>query len=411
MIKIGIVGCGRILPAHLHAFKTLIDKNVDVRITALCSRTLESAKRYWKREAGIPPYVTGGPPGDPLLAPPIYVYDFQKDVDVEIYDDYNKMLKEADIDAVNIYTSVASHHSIAIASLEAGKHVLVEKPFAISVKAAHKMVETAKKANKRLGVAESLRYSPSVRMAKWAIEQGYIGDVQMVISGQIGGYWSPDKVVAKTPWRHKKLLGGGGATLDVGVHLLDVLRYLCGEIDEMFSVTKTIEKIRYTKDESGKVIEKVECDVDDTFIATMTFEKGMTGHLFWSWSGPPEAIGVPFFTVYGTKGCIKGNMMIMNNGRKIELEPLFEIAADQKVKERFFPYGIKDPMALETLDFIRGIEEGRDMETNGLEGLKDLAAAFAMLESSLSKTPVKVADVESGKLSRYEEEINKYYKI
>jgi predicted dehydrogenase len=389
----------------------LIDKNVDVRITALCDVFMENAKRYWKREAGIPPFVTGGPPGDPLAAPPIYVYDFQNDVEVGVYDDYKKMLKQADIDAVNIYTSVDSHHPIAIASLEAGKHVLVEKPFAVSVKAARKMVEAAQKANRRLGVAESLRYVPFVRMAKWAIDQGYIGDVQLTVSGQVGGYWSPDKIVAKTSWRHKKLLGGGGATVDVGVHLLDILRYFCGEIDEMSCVTKTIEKVRYTRDEAGKIIEKVECDADDTFIATMTFRNGILGHLHWSWSGPVESIGIPFFTVYGTKGCIKRDVIIMNDGTRMDLAPLFEIAASQEVKEKFFPYGLKDPMALETLDFIQGIKEGRDMETSGLEGLKDLAASFAMLESSLAKAHVKVEEVERGKLARYEEEINRHYKI
>jgi predicted dehydrogenase len=410
VIKVGIVGCGRILPAHLHAFKTLIEKNVDVRITALCDVNLENAKRYWKRDLGIPPFYTGGPPGDPLAAPPIYLDEFQKDTEVKIYDNYKNMLEDADIDAVNIYTSVDSHHTIAIDSLEAGKHVLVEKPFAISVRAAQKMVGAAEKFGKILGVAESLRYYPHIRMAKWAIEQGYIGELKMSISGQVGGYWSPDKIVAKTPWRHKKILGGGGATVDVGVHLLDILRYFCGEIDEMYSVVSTITKIRTIEDEKGNTL-KVECDADDTFISTFTFERGVIGHLHWSWFGPVEPIGIPFFTLYGTKGCISGNMIIMNDGTKIVLQKLFEEEASKDVKEKYFPYGIKDPMALETLDFIKAVEEGKDMETSGKEGLKDLAAAFAMLESSLLKRPVKVKEVEEGKLSNYEKEINEYYKI
>lgn len=416
MIKVGIIGCGRILPNHLHAYKLLMDKGVDVRITAMCDISLEYAKRYWKRGAGIQPFKTGGPVGDPLDAPPIYLYDFQKDVDVGFYDDYKKMLKEADVDSVDIYTSVYTHHSIALACLEGGKHVMVEKPMAITVKAARKMVETAQKVGKKLGVAESLRYNPNIRMAKWAIDKGYIGDLQMTISGHVGGYWSPDKIVAKTAWRHKKLLAGGGATVDVGVHLLDVLRYLCGEIDEMSGITDIVQKVRTTKDENGEIIEEVECDVDDTWTATMKFKSGVFGHLHWSWSGPIESVDVPFFTVYGTKGCIKGGSeIILNDGTKTQLGPLFDVAATTLEKEKFFPLGIRDPpvgpMALETLDFLMGIKNGQDMETNGVEGWKDLAAAYAILESSKRKTTVKVKDVETGKLSSYEDEINAYHKI
>ncbi len=393
-----------------------MDKGVDVRITALCDVTLENAKRYWKREDGIPPFKTGGPVGDPLDAPPIYVYDFQKDVNVGVYDDYKKMLKEADVDSVDVYTSVNTHHTIATACLEAGKHVMVEKPMAITVKAARKMVETAQKAKKKLGVAESLRYVPNIRMTKWAIDKGYIGDLQMTVSGHVGGYWSPDKIVAKTSWRHKKLLAGGGATVDVGVHLLDILRYFCGEIDEMSGVTDIIEKVRTTKDENGKIIEKVECDADDTWTATMKFKNGIFGHLHWSWSGPIESVDVPFFTMYGTKGCIKGGSeIIMNDGTKTQLAPLFDVAATAEEKEKFFPFGIRDPtsgpMALETFDFLTGIKEGRDMETSGMEGMKDLAAAYAILESSKTKAIIKVKDIETGKLASYEDEINKYHKI
>ena len=410
MIKVGLVGCGRIMPIHLRGYTALIEKGVDVRITALCARKIEDAKRFRKRGEGPPPRKPVGPPGDPMAVPHIYVYDFQKDVDVGVYDDYKKMLKEADIDAVEIYTTVFSHHPIAIASLEAGKHTLVEKPMAVSVKAARAMVEAAEKANKVLGVAESARYGPSVRMTRWAIDQGYIGDVQMVVSVGMGGYWAPNKIVAETPWRHKKVLGGGGATIDVGVHQFDVLRYHFGEVDEITGIVETIEKTRVTKDEAGKVIDRVECEVDDTYIATIKFESGVIGHVFTSWAGHGESTRIPT-TIYGTKGCIKGNTIILDDGTRMEIGPIFEEKASQSVKEKFFPYGLRDTMALESLEFLRAIQEGREMETNGREVLRDLAASYAMIEASVANAPVKVDDVESCKIGRYEEEINKYYNL
>jgi predicted dehydrogenase len=410
MIKVGLVGCGRIMPAHLHGYKELQEKGVKVRIKALCARKIEDAKRFRSAEDGVNPRKPIGPPGDPLAAPHIYVYDFQKDTDVEVYDSYDKMLKEADIDAVEIYTSVFSHHEISIASLRAGKHVLVEKPIAITVKAAQKMIEEARRSRKVLGVAENVRYYPSTRMLKWVIEQGYIGDIQMVVQGGIGGYWAPNKVIAETPWRHKKIFSGGGATIDMGVHFFDRLRYLCGEINEVSSLINTVEKTRFLKDETGKILDVVENEVDDTFFSLMKFRSGAIGLIFFSWAGHGESTSIPL-TIYGTRGCIKGNTLIDEDGRKVEIDDFFEKEADGNTKDRFFPCGIRDPMALETFEFLRAIEEGREMETSGLEGLRDLAAAYALIESSLMGRSIKVDDVESGRIGKYEEEINFYYGI
>jgi predicted dehydrogenase len=398
------------MPAHLHGYKALMEKNIDVRIKALCARKIGDAKRFRRPGEGAPPRKVLGPPGDPLAKPHIYVYDFQTDTEVEVYDNYEEMLKRADVDAVEIYTSVFSHHEIALASIEADKHVLVEKPLALTVKAARKMVEAAEKSGKVLGVAENTRYFPDVRMTKWAIDQGFIGKIQSVVFGVFGGYWSPNDIAAETSWRHKKLFAGGGPTIDMGVHLFHIFRYLCGEVDEVLSIVETLEKNRVTKDRSGNVIDRVACDVDDTFFSLMKFRNGAVGQAFFSWAGCKEPTVVPR-TFYGTKGCIKGNMISLHEGPEREIEPLFKEKANQEVKEMFFPYKIMDPMALETLAFLRAIKEGREMETSGREGLRDLAASYAMIESSMANTSVKVDNVESGEIGYYEDEINKHYNL
>ncbi len=410
MLKVGLVGCGRIMPAHLHGYRSLIENSVNIRIKALCARKIEDAKRFRCLGEGAPPKKAVGPPGDPLAVPHIYVYDFQTDTDVEVFDDYGEMLKKADIDAIEVYTSVFSHHEIALASLNSGKHVLVEKPLALTVKAARKMVEAAEKSGLVLGVAENTRYYPDIRMSKWVIDQGLIGEVQIVLSGIMGGYWSPDKIVAETSWRHRKLFTGGGATLDMGVHLFHNLRYLCGEIDEVSSLVETLEKERFTRDDAGRITERTASEVDDTFLSLLKFRNKAIGHIFFSWAGHGEPLSIPR-TIYGTRGCIKGNVVVLDDGTKIEVGDLFEKKASNKDKERFFPCGIRDPMALETLEFLRAIKEKREMETNGREGLRDLAASYALIESSLLRKFVKVDDVESGKIRGYEEEINKHYGI
>jgi len=410
LIKVGLIGCGRIMPAHLHGYKALIEKNIDVRITALCARRIEDAERFRRRGEGPPPREPIGPPGDPLNVPHIYVYDFQTDADVGVFDSYEEMLKKADVDAVEIYTSVSSHHQIALASFEAGKHVLVEKPIAVTVKAARKMVEAAEKAGKVLGVAENAHYFSDIRMAKWVIDQGYIGDVQMVVAGGIGGYWSPKKIVAETAWRHKKILAGGGATVDMGVHLFHILRYLCGEVDEVSSLVKTLEKERTTLDETERVIERVESEVDDTFFSLIKFKSNPVGEVFFSWAGHGEPVSIPR-TIYGSKGCLKGDTLILDDGTRTGIKTFFEEKSSKEIREKFFPYGLRDPMALETLEFLRAARDGREMETSGREGLRDLAASYAMIESSLMNRPVKVDDIESGKTGHYEEEINEHYHV
>ena len=410
MLKVGLVGCGRIMPAHLHGYRELLEKGVDVRIKALCARKIEDAKRFRSRDDGVPPRKPVGPPGDPLAKPHIYVYDFQRDTDVEVYADYREMLKKADIDAVEIYTSVFSHHEIALACIESGKHVLVEKPLALTVKAARKMVREAEDSGVVLGVAENTRYFPDIRMTKWVIDEGYIGKVQVVLGAFIGGYWSPDKIVGETPWRHMKLFAGGGATIDMGVHLFHILRYLCGEIDEVSSIVEILEDERFRRDDEGNVVESVKPNVDDTFLGLFKFRTNAIGQWLFSWAGHGEELSIPR-TIYGTKGCIKGDTLILDSGEKFSIEELFEKKASNEIKERFFTYGIKDPMALETLEFLRAINEKREMETSGREGLRDLAASFALIESSLMGRSIKVDDVESGKIATYEEEINKHYGI
>ncbi|MEM2876389.1 MAG: Gfo/Idh/MocA family oxidoreductase, partial [Candidatus Bathyarchaeia archaeon] len=295
-----------------------------------------------------------------------------------------------DIDAVEIYTPVFTHHTITLDSLDAGKHVLVEKPLAISVKAGLKMVEAAEKTGLVLGVAECLRYGFGIRETKWVIEQGYIGDLQMVFQGGVGGYWSPNKILAETPWRHRKLYGGGGVTLDLGVHLFNALSYLCGEVDEVMSIVKTFEEVRVTMDERGVITDRVKNEVDDSFFTLIRFKGGAVGFVFFSVAGRGESLEIPGWrAIYGSKGCIKGEVVVLDDGTRAKVKDLFDKEADEEVKEKFFPMGIKDPFALETLDFLKAIREGGEMETSGRVGLRDMALGYAMIESSILNRPVK----------------------
>ena len=274
MIRIGIVGCGRILNAHLQGYKKLRALGVDnFRVTALVARKEEDAWMFHTRGKGPTPRapVLAPETGDPLAAPHTYLTDFQDDVEAKIYTDYRQMLADGVVDAVNDFTTLALHHQIAEASFDAGCHLLTQKPLAISVSAARRIVENAAHAGLTLGTFENVRQSTYTRAAGWAVRQGLIGAPQFGLMGSLGGLWSPDVTVADTPWRHSKLLAGGGGSIDIGVHQFHLLRYVLGEVAWVSAVARNFEPTRVRRDESGTVVERTISDVDDTYMATAGF--------------------------------------------------------------------------------------------------------------------------------------------
>ena len=233
MIRIGIVGCGRILNAHLQGYRYLREAGFDnFRITALCARNRDDTLMFRKRGEGQTPRPPVIDPAtkDPLAAPHTYLSDFQPDTEVAVFTDYKAMIDSGEVDAVNDFTTLHMHHQIGAYALNAGKHLLTQKPLTISVKAGQKLVQLAQQNGLTFGVFENVRQSPGNRAAHWVIQQGYIGEPQMAVLGSVGGFWSPDKIVAETPWRHRKLEGGGGGAIDIGVHVMHMMQYLFGNI-------------------------------------------------------------------------------------------------------------------------------------------------------------------------------------
>jgi len=367
--------------------------------------------------------------GDPLAAPHTYLNDFQDDVDVQVFTDYREMIDQADVSAVNDFTTLALHHQVAEAAFEANLHLLTQKPLAISVLAAKKMVERAQEKGLTLGTFENVRQGRFTRAAGWAVRQGLIGQPQMALAGSLGGLWSPDRVVAETPWRHDKLLGGGGGSIDIGVHQFHLLRYVFGEVAWVSAVARTFEKQRYLRNEAGAIVETTIANVDDTYLATVGFEGAegagnqAIGQLLWSWAGHGEALNIPGAPAfYGSEGCIKGGALIDTHGNKEPLLDRFDRDLSQADRDRFFPMGLTDAYAIQQLDWLQaidantspisgGIEGGKDPETSGQEGLHDLACAFAMLESSTLKRQVRLEEILSGAVSAYQDEINAHYHL
>ncbi len=413
MIRIGIVGCGRILAAHLRGYRLLREAGVDnFRITALCARQEADARSYIKRGEGPAqrlPVSTS--PGDPLAIGDIYLSDFQDDVSVEVFTDYREMIATGAIDAVNDFTTHALHHQIAEVALSHGKHLLTQKPLAISVAAGRHMCELAEARDLTLAVFENARNRVDTRQLGWLFQSDWFGELKMMLLANIGNWWAPDRIVAETPWRHQRV-EGGGITLDIGVHLFNHFRYVAGEIVTVTGNVKIIEPQRFTRDATGNVSLIVDCDADDTMFASFETDRDVVGDVATSWSGR----GQPLLTgtgrgivYYGTQGSVVGNELTRDNGSREELDKFYFTHCDSATRAQLFPYGLTDAFALNQLDWLQAIYDQREPETSGREGLRDLAASFAVLESSLARRTVEVKEVLNGELRDYQRPIDERF--
>lgn len=326
-VRVGIVGCGGISRRHLQAFQLLKEKGLaNFSITAVCDVDEGRARERAEQAKGF-----GEHP--------------------KVFTDHEKMLSEGIVDAVDICTKHDTHHVIAIAALEAGVHAAVESAWAISVRAAKKMVEASQKAGKICAIISQARFSLPARASKWVLEQGYIGDLQILLHSQNHAAFYPDKIVAGTPWRHKKLQAGGGMVIDVGSYYFDLVRFLCGEVEEVMGLVRTLVPMRVLRNEIGQVIIQVQNEVEDVGFALLKFSNGAVGLFYEDWGGHGEAIGFQGRTsLKGTKGSIRDvegeTVITLDDGTKADAKELFRWHADEELKQRWFPKGITDGFAL-----------------------------------------------------------------
>jgi predicted dehydrogenase len=409
-LRIGLIGAGRIVPAHLRGYAELRAAGVDdFRITAVCSRDPARARLLLAADSDTRSTPSAWRYGDAVETQPIAIADFQDDVEPGIFTDVQAMLDADVVDAVDITTEVGIHHPQTLACLEAGVHALVEKPLAITVRAGRLMVEAATQRGLQLAVCEHARYMRMNRLAAWLVERGDLGTPQMVSWPSFGTLlWSPDNWVGNSSWRHRRLIGAGGCSLDIGPHIFHRLRNLCGEVVTVSALARVLEETRYLRDASGEILDSAQCDADDVFMALATFASGAIGQLSFSFAGH-GAPSIPTGPIlYGSRGSIHGDRVFLDGEEPTTLDGHFNRhgAADA---ERLFPRGQSDPFGLLIGDWLAAIRDGRASETSGDEGLRDLAASFAIVESSLAGRAVTLDDVLSGAVDAYQRDLDEHY--
>jgi len=186
--------------------------------------------------------------------------------------DWRELVKSPDVQIVDVCTPGDSHCDIAIAALEAGKHVLCEKPLANTVEEAERMVaaaEAAKERGVRSMVAFNYRRVPAIAFARTLIQDGRLGDIRHVRALYLQDWLSDEN--APMTWRLRKDKAGSGSLGDLGAHIIDATQYLVGDLlTGVSALTKTFVHKRPT--EGGGEVDDV--TVDDAAVFFGRFGNG-----------------------------------------------------------------------------------------------------------------------------------------
>ncbi|MCR9245913.1 MAG: Gfo/Idh/MocA family oxidoreductase [bacterium] len=219
--------------------------------------------------------------------------------------DLGAVLADSTIDLVDVATPNDSHHDIAMAALKARKHVLCEKPLAMTLTQAKAMQTLAKKQRVRVGLWHNYRRAPATMLAARMIARGDIGDVRQVRAVYLQDWLSDPKTPAS--WRTDKKLCGSGAHGDLNAHLIDLTRALTGlEFDAVCGLQQT-----FTKERPAGRGKKAKVTVDDAFCFLAKFKGGAIGS-FEATRVAPGRKNYNCIEISGTTGSIRWNLERMN---------------------------------------------------------------------------------------------------
>ncbi|WP_409344926.1 Gfo/Idh/MocA family protein [Paenibacillus sp. MBLB4367] len=204
LVRVGVIGTGSISACHLSAYR----KNSRTIIAAVCDLNEERARKAADQ------------------------YDVE-----QVYTDYRELLANPEIDAVSICTWNDTHAEIAIAALQAGKHVLVEKPMCRTVEEALRMEEAVRKSGKLLQIGYVRRFDPNARMLEEFARKGEFGDLYYAKATSVRRLGNPGG------WFADVERSGGGPLIDIGVHIIDLSWYLMGKPKAVSVSANTYRKL------------------------------------------------------------------------------------------------------------------------------------------------------------------------
>jgi len=352
--RIGIAGPGKV--AHLHA--KAIGEIGNAVLSGVSSRSLSRAISFASLYGASP------------------------------YDDVGEMVREENLDLVIICTPHPNHLDPALKALEAGAHLLVEKPLASTLRDCDDMIAAAAKAGLKLGVVSQRRWYPPTLRVKRAIDEGKIGKPVLGTVQMLG--WRDEAYYRSDPWRGSWNMEGGGVMVNQAPHQLDLLSWLMGPAEELFGIWENL---------NHPYIE-----VEDTALAIIRFRSGALGNIILSNCQKPGIYGK--IHVHGENGATvgvqtEGGSMFIAGMTPIAEPPvndLWTVSGEEKMLEGFIRedqelFDRIDPMVhfirLQIEEFLDALETGRDPLVTGEDGRKTVELFTAVYRSARDRVPVK----------------------
>ena len=335
-VRVGVVGCGLIARReHLPSYTS----NPDAELVGVTSGRRETAEAA-AREFGAR----------------------------RVYDTFDELLADPEVEAVDLCTPNALHAPMAIAAARAGKHVLVEKPMALTLTEADAMIGAARESGVLLMVAHNLRYVPVYEQIKRIVAEGVIGRPFSARGSFM--HAGPDEFWgADSEWFWDAAQAGGGSLFDMGIHMIDLLRWFIGRpVTEVTAMTARVFK---------------PTPFDDNAMVTMRFEGDVLAAMQSSWSARP----FPDRHVL-----IHGELGHVHMGRSTA-EPLV-VNLKGEDGDRVIPWEIpkRDAPYNPFVEFIRCIRTGDTPRTSAEEGRATLAVTLAAYESAQTRQVVRVGE-------------------
>ncbi len=289
------------------------------------------------------------------------------------YSDIEEFLAHDGLDVVTIATPSGAHLEPAVAAANAGKHVICEKPLEITLERVDAMIRACAENDVLLSAILPLRYGDAVLAFREAVQQQRLG--QVILADAYIKIYRSQAYYDSGSWRGTWELDGGGALMNQGIHYVDLLLHLNGDVEEVtaFAGVRGHERI----------------EVEDVAAATLRFRNGAFGVIEGS-TACFSTVGLPQkIQLCGTQGTV-----FLEGDKLSRWEFAEELDGDEKTRQRFAPQdrtgiGSKDPMAISFRghqrcfeDMVRAIRHGGQPETDGAEGRRAVELILAIYQSA-----------------------------
>jgi UDP-N-acetylglucosamine 3-dehydrogenase len=280
--------------------------------------------------------------------------EVSKRFNVEGYKHFKDLIERKDLDAVSVSSPTSTHFEVTKAAIEAGKHVLVEKPMGGELERAKELVVKAKKKGVVLAVGYIERHNPVVGITKKLIEKKEFGEVISVSSRRVSSFPSRIKDV--------------GVILDLGIHDIDVVRYLLDS------------KVRSVYTLAGETVKK---EFEDHANILLEFDNGVFAFIEVNWLTPMKVrkVSLTCSQNFVEMDYINQNLQISSSTiKKLDAGNLYRIP--QEYEERKIEVEKREPLKNELNDFLDAIEKGKEPLVSGEEGVRTLEIAHAAMQSA-----------------------------